>query len=70
MRNVFSIFAAVGIDLPLTPDAFMGLRSGQTPDVVIWFSSRRARLYALQRFSERGEELLRRTHGDFSAWIA
>jgi hypothetical protein len=35
--NVFSIFAAVGIDLPLTPDAFMGPDSmgGTPPDIII-----------------------------------
>ena len=36
LRKVFSIFAEVGIDLPLTPDAFMGPGStGVPPDVVI-----------------------------------
>lgn len=35
--NVFSIFAGVGIDLPLTPNAFMGPGSmgGTPPDIVI-----------------------------------
>lgn len=35
--DVFSIFAAVGIDLPLTPNAFMGPGSmgGTPPDIVI-----------------------------------
>jgi hypothetical protein len=33
--KVFSIFFAVGIDLPLTPNAFMGSGAGATPDVVI-----------------------------------
>ncbi len=36
VKNVFSIFAGLGIDLPLTPDAFMGPGSmGAPSDVVI-----------------------------------
>jgi len=36
VRSVFSVFAGLGIDLPLTPDAFMGPGSmGAAPDVVI-----------------------------------
>jgi hypothetical protein len=35
VKNVFSVFEAIGINLPLTPDAYMGPASmGTAPDVV------------------------------------
>lgn len=36
VKNVFSVFEAIGVNLPLTPDAYMGPASmGAAPDVVI-----------------------------------